>query len=171
MGLFDDDSQDDYLVELLLTATERVSELVGSAMQGVEVNDYYEAIRPRLQLSQPGASPTSVTVEVRAYQDDDDTETQITSGWSIDRTTSPPVLVFPGTMTWPMLNRATYRYPLRVTYTPEPVGDDVPLGAEQVRQALRYTVSVLFESRGTGVLPEAWGRNLLMLLGRHAMAV
>ena len=176
LGLFSDDSQDDLIADLALTATERIGEMVGGTLAAVPVDDFYPRLPSgdRLILSQVGVTPTTeVTVRLRTFVKPE-TETELAAEhWTLDTTARKPgVHVHRGAI-HPQLSER-HENPVRVSYTPAGAGvaPDSPAafrGREQIRSAIRYWVSVHFEARGTGMLPPGWQRGLVQILGRHAL--
>ena len=163
VGLFGDTSQDALLLDYLLSATERIESLVGRPIPARGSNDYYRNAAPRVALSASGVSVD--TIKVFGYLPDADAESELT-GWYVDPSTDPMEIVFPETI--PLSTR--FNLPLRIQYDAG-VTDAYPLGREQIRQALRYCVSVFFESKGTTGLPDNWERGLSSLIPFHLRAV
>ena len=168
VGLFADDSQDELLAEYLLYATERVEEMIGQTLPARATTDRYACAGARLALSSPGVlAGTAVAVNAR-LAGSGATLTDVTHGWHLDPGPSPAHLVF---TEQPNVDRDGYAMPVEASYT-SGIDDTYPVGREQVRQALRYVVSVLYERRGTGALAEKWERGLLSILSvRHRAAV
>ena len=113
VALFDDTSQDDLLTDYINFAVERVSAHVGSQLPGVEITDFwaprrngaaygvdYDHYLPpsrgrRFELSQ--ATVIAGTTIVLGAHLDDDPDTLATvdaADYTVDRTASPPHLVF-----------------------------------------------------------------------------
>ena len=159
LGLYTDTSHDALLEDYLLAAMERVGDEIGEQLQGLEITDVY----PRagtLELSSRAVT-TGTTITVRGRLSESPTTlTPITEGWFLDPSARPPLIVFESN---PSLTDK-YMNPLEVTYTPSGITEQTK-DTFQIQEALKYIVSVHFENRGTGILPERWERGLYSLLG------
>lgn len=167
VGLFDDDSDDDLLEEYLLTAVEMVEDIIGFALPGRTTTDRFRNPSYRMRLSSKAVlATTDVTVSAR-LQGSGETLTAITTGWYLDASTTPPIVVFDEAP------NVDYRYtnPIEISYSAG-IGDDYAVGREQFRQAVRYIVSCLYESKGTSGLKDGWQRGLASIIGlAHRAAV
>ena len=168
VGLFSDTSQDDVLTEYLLFAIEKMEEYVGQTLIARKTTDKYPAGLGRFAVSSKGVrGEAGEGVEVWVWTTIGRKQLDA-ADWYLDPTPTPAHVVIEGGM---VADAQRYALPVEISYTAG-VGERSPAASEQLRQAIRYIVGVLYESRGTSNLPPRWDQGIGTILGlKHTLSV
>ena len=162
LGLFSDTSEDDLVTDLILTATERVSDVIGRPLTAITVTDFYSMLARRMELSNTNVSALTKFAGYTGTGEVSESSL-VDIAHVLDVTGKIPTIMVDLDAIDILQFRSDLIAPYKATYTTDTV-TEFPANQEQIRSGVRYMISVLYEARGTGQLHEGWQKGLMGLL-------
>ena len=167
LALFADSTMDDTVTRCIHSAESMVGRMLGTTLVAADIVDRYTGFTSEALLLSNGWLAAAPALSVHYRAPDSDSLTALDARHVIvDPTTeNPSVRVRANPL--PELS-GDYAGPVEVHWRSDPAG--ATQGLDDVRAAVRFLVSALYETRGVGELPMGWTRAVRQLLGVQAFS-
>ena len=143
IGIYEDDTADAYIQQLILSAEEIASNYIGTPITAVTRTDYYKSFANRFKLSARFTTTASDFV-VRYYNNSDSVATWDSNNYIVDKTVEFPLIKVKNNIIFPEVS-IYYDNPVSVTYT---AGVPSELESPVIKRAIIGIVVELHKNKG-----------------------